>query len=376
MAGATNGVFHEKTSPFLREKLAQEPADFLRRQYLVDPAEPLARPGEVDRHYHSEVEARFEGKVLRGVEKLYRRTVLVEPTSVCAAHCRWCIRGQYGTFTLREQELELIARYCGTAPENAEVREVLITGGDPLMLVKQLDFLLDALERHAPNVEVVRIGTRVPLQDPRRVDDHMVRALRPRSGFRIEIATHVNHPGELFPEVREAYRRLSGAGVTLYDQTVLLRGVNDDLDTLVELVEELRGLRMEMHYLFHCVPIRGMDHHRTTLDEGLRLARRLTSSGLASGRAKPMFTVMTDIGKITLYEGTILERDDSGRVLLASGYSYEDRLRWTPGWRMPSSAHVGDDGLLRVWYLDSTADDSTAGTEPLPVAVGGEEGSR
>ncbi|MDK0524146.1 radical SAM protein [Streptomyces sp. ML-6] len=371
MAGATNGVFHEKTSPFLREKLAGTSADFLRRQYLVDPAEPLGKPLEVDRHYHSEVEALFEGRVLRGVEKLYRRTVLVEPTSVCAAHCRWCIRGQYDTFTLGEDELELIARYCGTAPENAEVREVLVTGGDPLMLVKRLDFLLDALERHAPNVEVVRIGTRVPLQDPRRVDARMVRALRPRSGFRIEIATHVNHPGELFPEVREAYRRLSEAGVTLYDQTVLLRGVNDDLGTLVDLVEELRGLRIEMHYLFHCVPIRGMDHHRTTLDEGLRLARRLTSSGLTSGRAKPMFTVMTDIGKITLYEGTILERDDRGRVLLASGYSYEDRLRWTPGWQLPDNAHVGDDGLLRVWYLDSSA-----AAAPLPAVVAAEEGNR
>jgi lysine 2,3-aminomutase len=370
MAGATNGVFHEKTSPFLREKLAEGPAEFLRRQYLVDPAEPSSKALEVDRHYHSEVETSFEGRALRGVEKLYRRTVLVEPTSVCAAHCRWCIRGQYDTLTLREDELELIARYCGTAPENEDVREVLITGGDPLMLVKQLDFLLDALERHAPNVEVVRIGTRVPLQDPRRVDDQMVRALRPRSTFRIEIATHVNHPGELYPEVREAYQRLHETGLTLYDQTVLLRGVNDDLDTLVELVEELRRLRIEMHYLFHCVPLRGMDHHRTSLAEGLQLARRLTSSGLTSGRAKPMFTVMTDIGKITLYEGTILDRDDHGRVLLASGYSYQDRLAWTPSWQLPSSAHVGDDGLLRVWYLDSTT-----ATEPLLAATAANEGN-
>ncbi|HWM05837.1 MAG TPA: radical SAM protein [Actinophytocola sp.] len=372
MAGATNGVFHEKTSPFLREKLEQYPdAEFLRRQYIVDDAESSINHLEVDRHYHSEVSTMFEGRALRGVEKLYRRTVLVEPTSVCAAHCRWCIRGQYDTFTLDEEELELLARYCGSAPENEEVREVLVTGGDPLMLVDRLDFLLDAIERHAPAIEVVRIGTRVPLQDPRRVDDRMARALRPRSNFRVEIATHVNHPGELFPEVREAYQRLTEAGVTTYDQTVLLRGVNDDLDTLVELVEELRRLRIEMHYLFHCVPIRGMDHHRTTLDEGLALARRLTASGLTSGRAKPMFTAMTDIGKITLYEGTILERDDRHRVLLRSGYSYKDRLEWTPNWEMPSSAEVDDDGLLRVWYLDHHGD-----TEPSAGSNGNGNGAR
>ncbi|ALG08378.1 radical SAM protein [Kibdelosporangium phytohabitans] len=370
MAGAKHGVFHEKTSPFLREKMAESPVDFLRRQYLVDPAESAVKDLEVDRHYHSEVETVFEGRALRGVEKLYRRLVLVEPTSVCAAHCRWCIRGQYDTFTLNEEELDRVARYCGTAPENQDVREVLVTGGDPLMLVDRLDFLLDAIERHAPNVRVVRIGTRVPLQDPRRVDDRMAHALRPRSTFRIEIATHVNHPGELFSEVREAYQRLQDAGAVIYDQTVLLRGVNDNLDTLVELVEELRELRIEMHYLFHCVPIRGMDHHRTSLAEGLRLARLLTSSGRTSGRAKPMFTAMTDIGKITLYEGTILDRDGDGRVLLRSGYSHQDRLRWTPNWRLPSSAHVDEDGLLRVWYLDSTG-----GAEPATAASGATAGS-
>lgn len=367
MAGAMNGIFREKVSPYLRRKMLEREGlekgvrgscvDFLERQYLVDSSETLTRIQEVGRHYQSELSVTFEGKELRGIEKLYRRTLVVEPTTICASHCRWCIRGQYEASTLNLQELDRIARYCGTAPENDQVREVLVTGGDPLILVDRVEYLLDSIEQHAPNVEVVRVATRVPLQDPSRVDDRMRHALRPRSTFRVEIATHINHPGELFPEVREAFASLQSAGTRVYDQTVLLRGVNDDLATLVELYDELRHLEIEAHYLFHCVPIRGMNHHRTSIAEGLDLVRRLTSSGETSGRAKPLYTLMTDIGKVSLYEGTIIDRDHDGRVLIQTGYSYEDRLKWTPNWKLPQNARIDNDGYLQVWYLDSKQKD-------------------
>ncbi|MFE7192004.1 radical SAM protein [Kitasatospora sp. NPDC057541] len=355
MAGAKNGVFAEKISPYLRRKReeAGEPLPFLDLQYVIDPAETAGRTFEVARHYESEMHPVFEGRRLRGVEKLYRRTLLVEPTTICAAHCRWCIRGQYDTLTLSREDLELIARYCGTAPENRDVREVLVTGGDPLVLVDRIEWLLDALEEHAPQVETVRIATRVPLQDPRRVDARMRRALRRRSAFRIEIATHINHKGELFPEVRDAYAALRETGARLYDQTVLLRGLNDTLDTLVELFDELRSMDIEAHYLFHCVPIRGMNHHRTSVAEGLELHRRLGASGLVSGRVRPHFTLMTDVGKVPLYEGSIIGRDENDRLLIRTGYRYAERAAWVPGWRLPDTAHVDDDGFLRVWYLDA-----------------------
>ncbi|RNG21622.1 hypothetical protein [Streptomyces botrytidirepellens] len=109
---------------------------------------------------------------------------------------------------------------------------MLVTDGDPLILPDRIEWLLDALEEHAPQVEIVRIATRVPLQDLRRVDARMKRALRRRSTFRVEVATHINHRGELFPEVREAYAALQEAGARIYDQTVLLRGLNDNLNTL------------------------------------------------------------------------------------------------------------------------------------------------
>ncbi|BCL27535.1 radical SAM protein [Streptomyces aurantiacus] len=355
MAGAKNGVFAEKISPYLRKKMEEAGGSlpFLDIQYAVDPSEAVEQTFEVARHYQSEMSTLFEGREVRGVEKLYRRTLLVEPTTICAAHCRWCIRGQYDTATLSREDLELIARYCGTAPENQDVREVLVTGGDPLILVDRIEWLLDALEEHAPQVEIVRIATRVPLQDPRRVDARMQHALRRRSTFRVEIATHINHKGELFPEVREAYTVLQEAGARIYDQTVLLRGLNDGLDTLVGLFDELRSMGIEAHYLFHCVPIRGMDHHRTSVEEGLELHRRLGASGLTSGRVRPHFTLMTDVGKVPLYEGSIIGRDEHNRMLIQTAYRYEERMSWVPGWQLPDNARVDDNGFLQVWYLDA-----------------------
>jgi lysine 2,3-aminomutase len=155
--------------------------------------------------------------------------------------------------------------------------------------------------------------------------------------------------------VKEAHRELQRAGMRIYNQTVLLKGVNDAVSDLVGLFDELRALDVETHYLFHCIPMRGMGHHRTTLQRGLELMRSVANAGVLSGRCKPMYTAMTDVGKITLYEGSILERDDRGRVLLQSHYTLEDRMKWNPHWRLPDSAQIDGDGMMRVWYLDGAA---------------------
>ncbi|NEE23648.1 hypothetical protein G3M58_96505 [Streptomyces sp. SID7499] len=121
---------------------------------------------------------------------------------------------------------------------------------------------------------------------------------------------------------------------------------------MITLYDELRRLDIEAHYLFHCVPIRGMDHHRTSVARGLDLFRKLVVSGMTSGRAKPHFTLMTDVGKVSLYEGTVIGREDD-RILVQTGYSYEERRRWAPAWVLPPSARVDENGFLQVWYLDS-----------------------
>ena len=363
MAGQIQGIFKEKFSPFLRAKLEEarkakgETSDIVRvieGQYLKNPREEMIEETtERRRHYEADMPITHNGRQLRGVERLYRRVVLVEPTTACAAHCRWCLRGQYPVMSLSEEELRWIAQYCGGKEVRDDIREVLITGGDPLMVPDRLNFLIDALQIEAPNVKIVRIGSRVPIHDPERVEANLLHSLRPRNGLRLEIGTHINHSAELFEEVRNAYRRLQDNGLRIYNQSVLLKGINDTDKELVSLFDELRYIGIETHYLFHCIPMRGMAHHRTSVKKGLNLIRNLTSSGDISGRCKPMFTAMTDLGKITLYDGIIIAREKEN-ILLRSGYKLDDRLRWNPLWKMPESASVTEDGCLNVWYRDAS----------------------
>jgi lysine 2,3-aminomutase len=364
MAGTKTGEFRELISPFLKGKIASAAQQFgphsrevraLTRQYVKDTLEDVIQASSRRRHYESEVSLSFEGRPLVGVERMYRRTALIEPSTVCAAHCRWCTRAQYPIKTLGEDDLEHAARYFGSPGQRDDLNEVLITGGDPLMSLPLLGLTIRYLRIHAPNIRIVRIGSRVPFQDPRRINNDALAIFAAHKDLRFELGCNVNHPIEFWPESVEAIGKLRDAGVRVYNQNPLLKGVNDDYQTLVELYGLLRDNQIDAHYLFHAIPLRGMSHHRTSINKGLELIAKVTSSGEFSGRAKPRYTVLSDIGKITLYDGAILDRRASDNaVLLRSGYRLQDRMRWNPAWRKPDSAVVEDDGTMLVWYLDGT----------------------
>lgn len=367
MAGAKNSNFAEKLTPYLKQKLDEYADKFgreseqfktLEKQYIKSDQEEDVKDSERLRHYQAEVHAHYEGKPLRGVERIYRRTILLEPTMVCAAHCRWCTRGQYPVFSLTDEEITNFAKYCGSEILRDDLKEVLITGGDPLMIPKRLKFIFSEVKKHAPNIEIFRIGTRVPIQEPSLVNQELISILKSAAPARLEIGTHINHSSELTIEARKAYTDLYKAAFKIYDQSVLLRGVNDDIDVLSKLYDELRYLGIEAHYLFHCLPMKGMSHHRTSVQKGIDLAARLTNSGIVSGRAKPMFTLITDVGKITLSHGTILERNTNNELLIQSHFTVEDFKYRNPSWQLPKSAFVDEDGYMRVWYPDGTDEDA------------------
>lgn len=363
MAGAKQGEFKELISPFLKAKITEvedkwgrESALYqaLIRQYVKSPMEEIQLSYERRRHYESEVTLTFRDKPLVGVERLYQRTILLEPTTVCAAHCRWCLRGQYPTKTMSKEDITTAAQYIGSEPVSNDVREVLVTGGDPLMSVSLLRFTLDQLSQYAPNIGVVRIGSRVPFQSPERVNDAMVEMFASFTNFRFELGVNVNHPIEFWPESLASLERLRNVGVRLYNQHPLLKGVNDELDVLVELYSGMREFDIEPHYLFHAIPMRGMSHHRTSLKRGLSLANELCSNGKFSGRAKPRFAVMSDIGKIVMYQDTIVDERSTDRLLLLrSGYRLSDRLKWNPSWVKPDSVIVDGDTMF-TWYQDGS----------------------
>lgn len=356
-----NPAYPEKITPFLQRKLAELESHYgkdsgeymgLALQYILNEKESAETAEKNIKHYEAQVEVRGTEGELHGIERLYEKSIVIEPTLVCLAHCRYCLRSNYQKHTLSEKQLIDVAKYCGNDRNKDALQEVLITGGDPLIIPQRLEVLLNALIEFAPNIKIIRIATRVPGQDPVRIDENVTGLFKNKPSVRFELATQINHPSEFFPETEEAFRRIADLGVKIYAQNVLLKGINDDVDTLVKLYNQMRTNNIEAHYLFHCIPMKGIHHLRTSVAKGLLLARNLTCSGKISGRVKPMFAAMTDIGKITFYEGIILERKD-GRILLQSNYRLAERLELNPSWQLPASTEVDADDFLRVWYVDS-----------------------
>lgn len=361
MAGKTQkNEFREKISPFLKNKMEEiknkkgENSEDYQALYLQYTAldEEKQESSEANRR-HWEADMNIESQE-HGIERLYSKSVVIEPTMVCAAHCRYCLRANYDIFTLKEDELTNIAKFCGSDNLKNQVNEVLITGGDPLIVPKRLNYLVDALIEHAPNIKIMRIATRLPQHDPLRIDNNIYEIFRKhRDKVNFELATQTNHSVEFFPETVEIFETFKGMGVPVYSQNVLLKGINDNVETLVNLYNKMREIGIEAHYLFHSVPMRGMHHYRTTVEKGIQLIKELTNSGKISGRVKPMYALMTDIGKITLYDGAILEKNkERNEILVQSSYKYEDRLKNNPNWKLPKTAEVDKNGYLRMWYLD------------------------
>ncbi len=353
--------FSELISPFLRDKIAQAKKQgqettlrILSRQYLKPREEEGIRSGEGLKHYEAAADAYFEGKKLTGVERLYRRVIIFEALYQCVAHCRYCLRRNYEPFQHTDEDVKRIARYIGKAPGHHELREILVTGGDPFLVPDKIGLFLDCVAEYAPQIEIVRVATRIPVQQPSLVNDKILKVLGRKYPFRIEIPTQVNHAAEIFPEVEEAFRRILDVVRIVYNQTVLVKGVNDTKDELIELFDKLRSIGIENHYVFHCVPIGGLNHLRTPLAASIELIRGVNSSGRISGRAKPKLCLMTSIGKVTPYEGTIIDKKNN-RYLLKSDYLYKDRLAWNPHWKLSANVEVSNDGYLCVWYEDAVA---------------------
>ena len=364
MAGQRRGVFRELVSPFLKGKLNEleniygvESREYqgIARQYLRSDLEDVidATRGR-RRHYEAEIHCKEHGLNLKGVERLYRRTALLEPTTACMANCRWCLRGQYDIATLTPAEITAAMEYFA---KDQDLREILITGGDPFTVPPALEFVLNKIEEMVPNIEIVRIGTRMPTQDPGRVNDRLIESLQKKRRYRLEVGIHVCHPLEFWDESVVVIRKFIEMGIRIYNQHPLLKGVNDSAEVLIALYDAMRHHNVEAHYLFHAIPMLGMDHHRTSLARGLQLISRMDSGGQFSGRAKPHYTAMTDIGKIVLYEGSVLDRnEEDNMVLLKSGYRLEDRMRYNPSWEKPDSVEVDENGFMNVWYPDGTDD--------------------
>jgi lysine 2,3-aminomutase len=236
----------------------------------------------------------------------YPDRALLLVTDRCAIYCRFCTRSRIvGSGGGPRSELRLMPalEYLRAHPE---IRDVIVSGGDPLaMSTTRIVRILQAL-RFIPSVETIRIATRMPVALPQRITHELVQALRPFHP--IWIMTHFNHPKELTPQAREGLRRLVDGGFPVMNHTVLLRGVNDDSAILSELFRGLVRERAKPYYLLQTDPVRGSSHLRTPLDTGLRIMSEL--QGRLSGIALPKFIVDTPggLGKVPVSPNYIVSR--------------------------------------------------------------------
>jgi lysine 2,3-aminomutase len=222
-----------------------------------------------------------------GLVHRYPDRVLFLITDRCASYCRYCTRSRVVS-GVGEQELETdfeeAFRYL---EKHEEVRDVLLSGGDPLLFSdRKLDAILTRL-RSIPHIEFVRIGSRVPIFLPQRITPELCAMLRKHHPLWISI--HTNHPRELTTEVKEALGRLSDAGIPLGNQAVLLNGINNDAEVLKELFHKLLMCRVRPYYLYQCDLIKGSGHLRTTIQEGLEIMDKLR--GHTTGYAVPQYVV-------------------------------------------------------------------------------------
>jgi len=266
-------------------RLLQGPLDPLWKQVIPDPAE-LAEDGlPVDPLNEDELSP------APGIVHRYPDRVLFLVSGACASYCRFCTRKRrVGRAQVSFSEVLAGIDYIAATPA---VRDVLLSGGDPLIMSDMvLREILQRLRR-IPHVEVIRIGTRIPVTLPERITEGLCRML---SSFHpLFINTHFNHPREVTPEAAEACARLAGAGIPLGNQTVLLRGVNDATPVLRDLFLRLLKIRARPYYLHQMDLTRGAGHFRTPLSCGLRIMAELR--GTLSGLAIPTFVVDLPGGK-------------------------------------------------------------------------------
>lgn len=261
--------------------LIRQPGDAVWRQCVPDPCE-LADDGQLP-----DPLAEASLSPVPGLIHRYPDRAVLLVSNRCPVYCRFCMRKRHvgeGDAPLGRDALERVLAYIAATPA---IRDVVLSGGDPLMLDDgSLLHVLTRL-RAISHVAVIRIGTRIPVTLPQRVTNELCLLLK--RFHPLYINTHFNHPAEITPGSAAACGLLADAGIPLGNQTVLLRGVNDDVETMHELMTGLLRLRVRPYYLHQMDLVRGTAHFRTPLSTGLEIIRALR--GHVSGMAVPHFVI-------------------------------------------------------------------------------------
>ncbi len=331
-------TFRTQITPYYAS-LIKRPGDALWRQVVPDEAELNHDSGLLD-PLHEEEDSPVPCIVHR-----YPDRALFLVSSRCASYCRFCTRKRKVGDPDAFQPLHVSAGldYIRLHPE---IRDVIVSGGDPLVLSdRRLETILKAL-RAIPHVEIIRIGSRVPCFLPQRITDKLASMLRKFHPLYMNV--HFNHPDEITPESSKALNLLADAGIPLGSQTVLLKGINDDVETMRRLMQKLLVARVRPYYIYQADFVRGTEHLRTTVEKGLEIMAGLR--GWTSGLAVPAYVIDAPGGggKIPLLPN-YLRSIKNDQVLLRNYkgdlYSYP-QVQQSPGSRRrPPTPCLGIEGM-------------------------------
>jgi lysine 2,3-aminomutase len=286
------------TSPYFASLMdPDDPNCPIRKQVLPSPLEMENKYGIENYLVWKENRATEEVRP-DSIARQYIDRVAFTVTDVCVNYCRHCFRKEL----VVDRELKLrfdVDEGLAWIADHPEIRDVLVTGGDPFILSDdKLEYIIRKL-REIPHLEMIRFGTRSPIVLPHRITDGLKKVLGGFHRVPIWINTQCNHPNEITEKTAEAVYDLMTCGVNVGNQAVLLKGINDDVETFRKLHQKLLSVRIRPYYVFYCEPAPGIDHFRTPVEKGAELIRDALR-GHTTGLAQPMYVIATNIGKIPL----------------------------------------------------------------------------
>lgn len=289
-------------SPYYLSLIVDEIPNPLYRQAIPSIEEILDRQGQADPM------AEEKSAPAPAVVQRYPDRVIINVTNRCAMFCRHCQRRRRIGQTDKNTSTNDLLAAIEYIRAHKQIRDVLITGGDALMLDDRLlDWLLTELEK-VPHVEIKRLGTRVPVTLPMRITDKLCSMLSRH--LPLYLNTQFNHPLEITPLAAQACLKLARSGIALGNQSVLLAGVNDDAFVIKKLNQMLLKIMVRPYYLFHAKPVMGTKHFRTSVEKGIEIIKSLR--GTTSGLAIPTYVVNAPggLGKIALYPQCLLDKNE------------------------------------------------------------------
>ena len=346
----STGLFRVDVTPYFISLInPDDPDDPVRKQIIPRADELQAFTAMMEDSLSEDRHSPVPGLVHR-----YPDRVLMLVTTQCASYCRYCTRARIvgdPSAQFSRAEFELQIDYLKRTPQ---VRDVLLSGGDPLVLApKVLEEILSRLSE-IPHIEILRIGSRVPVFMPMRVTDELCDMLQKFHPLWLNI--HVNHPNEITKELAEACDRMSRAGIPLGNQSVLLAGINDNVHIQRQLVQSLIRMRVRPYYLYQCDLVEGVGHFRTPVAKGIEIMEGLR--GHTSGFAVPQYTIDAPGGggKIPVSPNYVLSMSDHKVILRnfeGTITTYEEPIDYTPdksakfkGLKRPEPGQEGLTALL------------------------------